>query len=128
MTDKELTAEEWSRIILEDSDAQIPRSMVPLFDLSEDKNRNWNYIKRIGPALYLRDVLAVCILGLTRDEALIMEAMNDGMHWTAEDDYNIVDLFCTNIVPAGAPPLLFKTAGIDPIRYPIKDVKEERWK
>lgn len=49
MTDKELTAEEWSRIILEDSDAQIPRSMVPLFDLSEDKNRNWNYIKRIGP-------------------------------------------------------------------------------
>lgn len=37
MTDKELTAEEWSRIILEDSDAQIPRSMVPLFDLSEDK-------------------------------------------------------------------------------------------
>ena len=102
--------------------------MVPLFDISVDKNRNWDYVKRIGRALYLHEVLAVAILGLTRDEALIMEAMNDGMHWTAEDDYCIVDLFCTNIVPADAPPLLFKTAGIDPIRYPIKDVKEERLK
>lgn len=65
---------------------------------------------------------------LTRDEALIMESMNDGMHWTAEVDYYFVNMFCTNMVPLDAVPLLFKTAGIDPIRYTIKDVKEERLK
>lgn len=54
--------------------------------------------------------------------------MNDGMHWTAEDDGSIADLFCTNIATLKAVPLLFKTAGIDPIRYHIKDVKEERCK
>ena len=101
---------------------------VEKFDLSEDDNRNWDYVKRIGRVLYLHEVFAVAILGLTRDEALIMESMNDGMHWTAVDDYYIVDLFCTNMVPLDAVPLLFKTAGIDPIRYPIKDVKEERRK
>lgn len=110
------------------SDVPMPSHWVEKFDLSEDDNRNWDYIKRIGRALYLHEVFAVTVLGLSRDEALIMEAMNDGMHWTAEDDYCIVDLFCTNKVPLEAVPLLFKTAGIDPIRYPIKDVKEERRK
>lgn len=110
------------------SNELMPSHWVEKFDLSDDDNRNWDYIKRIGCALYLHEVFAVAILGLTRDEAIIMEAMNDGMHWTAEDDYCIVDLFCTNMVPLEAVPLLFKTAGINPIRYPIKDVKEERRK
>lgn len=110
------------------SNEPMPSHWVEKFDLSEDDNRNWDYVKRIGRVLYLHEVFAVAILGLSRDEALIMESMNDGMHWTAEDDYYIVDLFCTNMVPLDAVPLLFKTAGIDPIRYHIKDVKEERRK
>lgn len=110
------------------SDEPMPSHWVAKFDLSEDDNRNWDYIKRIGRVLYLHEVFAVAIIGLTRDEAIIIEALNDGMHWTAEGDYYIVDLFCTNMVPLGAVPLLFKTAGIDPIRYHIKDVKEERRK
>ena len=52
-----------------------------------------------------------------------MEAMNDGMHWTATTLHGMVDLFCTNQVPEKAVPLLFKTASIDPVRYHIKDAK-----
>lgn len=57
-----------------------------------------------------------------------MEGMNDGMRWTTKVNGMTVNLYCTNLMPEKAVPLLFKTAGIDPIRYHIKDVKEERLK
>lgn len=73
--------------------------------------------------LVFRDVCAILVYGLTDTEALIMEAMNDGMRWSTRVNGMSVNLYCTNLMPEKAIPVLFKTAGVDPIRYPITDAK-----
>lgn len=103
--------------------AFVPAHLVPIFNLKDPFNRNQKYIGAMGRVLMSRDVFAIAVYGLSKGESLIVEAMNDGMHWTATTLHGMVDLFCTNQVPEKAVPLLFKTASIDPVRYHIKDAK-----
>ena len=104
-------------------DIFIPGHMVPVFNLGNAANAKWTYIRDMCSLLVFRDVCAILVYGLTDTEALIMEAMNDGMCWTTRVNGISANLYCTNYMPEEAVPLLFKTAGVDPIRYPITDAK-----
>lgn len=104
-------------------DIYLPAYMVPIFNFGDDDNLTWDYIRPMCNLLVEREVCAIIVYGMTKTEAILLEAMNDGMHWTADRDGLTVDLFCTNYMPEKAVPLLFKTGGIDPIRYPITDAK-----
>lgn len=95
---------------------------VPVYDLGNHEMRD-EYIRKIGNNLGLKEVCAVLIYGLMQTEAKIIEAMNDGMHWTITQEGVTAHLYCTNDIPEVAVPLLFRTAGTDPDRYPIKDAK-----
>ena len=104
-------------------DIYLPAYVVPIFNMADIANVKWTYIRDMCRLLVLRDVCAILVYGLTDTEALIMEAMNDGMRWTTKVNGMTVNLYCTNYMPEKAVPLLFKTGGIDPIRYPITDAK-----